>query len=64
MDQKQFGVTLELPISFTYLKYRFLVTAEQWPRLTLLMQSLGSVLLGLEALLRFPPDVFFGAYRH
>ena len=42
------------------LRTRWLVLAETWPHLTLLGQSLGSIVMGLEALVRVgsPPDVF------
>jgi alpha-1,2-mannosyltransferase len=58
--QKHFGVVFERPIAFVFLNWRFLVSAQQWPRLTLLGQSLGSMILALEALIRNPPHVFFG----
>lgn len=45
-------------VIFIYLKYRKWIEAEKYPYFTLLGQSLGSMLLGLEALLKFPPDVF------
>lgn len=46
-------------IQFVRLRLRFLVEAETWPRFTLIGQSLGSVLLGIEALFRAPtPTVF------
>jgi alpha-1,2-mannosyltransferase len=35
---------------------------KRYKHFTILGQSLGSALLGLEALIRMPPDVFFGTY--
>jgi hypothetical protein len=39
----------------------FGLTAYRWPKLTLIGQSLGSMWLGLEALWKRPPHIFFGA---
>lgn len=44
-------------IEFVYLGYRNWVEAQKYPYFTLLGQSLGSMLLGLEALLKYPPDI-------
>ncbi|CAF0800194.1 unnamed protein product [Brachionus calyciflorus] len=44
---------------FVYLKFRFLVLDKYYPVFTLLGQSLGSMLLGVEAFLKFIPDVYF-----
>ncbi|XP_017464833.1 PREDICTED: GDP-Man:Man(3)GlcNAc(2)-PP-Dol alpha-1,2-mannosyltransferase [Rhagoletis zephyria] len=44
--------------SFVYLKRRMLVEDKLYPYFTLLGQSLGSIILGLEALCRFPPDIY------
>jgi ALG11 mannosyltransferase N-terminus len=43
------------------LKRRRWIEDASWPRLTLLGQSLGSVVLAYEALSTFVPDVFIGA---
>lgn len=56
---KQFKIAFQRPIAFIYLRLRFLVTAQQWPRLTLLGQSIGSMILAAEALFRAPPNIFF-----
>lgn len=45
-------------IEFVYLNYRKWVEAEKYPYFTLLGQSIGSMLMGLEALIKYPPDVF------
>lgn len=45
-------------IEFVYLTMRKWVEAERYPYCTLLGQSLGSVVLGIEAMCKFPPDVF------
>jgi len=46
-------------IHFAFLHRRQWVEASRYPVLTLLGQSLGSLVLGLEALLMCIPDVFF-----
>ena len=46
-------------IHFAFLRRRQWVEASRYPVLTLLGQSLGSVVLGWEALLTCIPDVFF-----
>lgn len=43
-----------------YLKKRYLVEDSTWRHFTLLGQSLGSVVLGHEALMAVIPDVFIG----
>lgn len=54
-----FNISLEKDdITFVYLKFRNLVEPNRYPIFTLLGQSLGSILLGLEALCAFPPDVY------
>ena len=40
-------------ITFIYLRSRFFVEAKYYKMFTLLGQSIGSMILGLEALLRF-----------
>jgi alpha-1,2-mannosyltransferase len=56
---RQFNVEFHQPISFVFVRSRFLVNASSWPRFTLLGQSLGSILLAFESLLRSPCHVFF-----
>ncbi|CAI5459473.1 unnamed protein product, partial [Closterium sp. Yama58-4] len=53
-----FGVVLPRPVEVVRLSYRHLVEASLYPRFTLLGQSLGSMALALEAVLRRPPAVF------
>ncbi|EPY51595.1 alpha-1,2-mannosyltransferase Alg11 [Schizosaccharomyces cryophilus OY26] len=45
-------------VIFVPLKLRFLVSPTVWPRFTLLGQSVGSMILGFEAICRFAPDIF------
>ena len=45
-------------VEFVYLKRRNWVEAWRYPRFTILGQSLGSILLGLEAVLNLAPHVF------
>ncbi|KAI8116866.1 GDP-Man:Man(3)GlcNAc(2)-PP-Dol alpha-1,2-mannosyltransferase isoform X1 [Lucilia cuprina] len=54
-----FNINLEKEnITFVYLKFRHLVEAKRYPVFTLLGQSIGSMILGLEALVKFPPDIY------
>lgn len=45
-------------IRFIHLRSRFLVEAATWPHFTLIGQSLGSIVLCMEALARLTPQVF------
>ena len=45
-------------VDFIYLRTRGWVEARRWPRFTILGQSLGSMLLGLEAVLKLAPHVY------
>lgn len=45
-------------LEFIYLNQRKWVEAEKYPVFTLLGQSLGSMILGFEALLKFQPDIY------
>ncbi|GFQ69789.1 GDP-Man:Man(3)GlcNAc(2)-PP-Dol alpha-1,2-mannosyltransferase [Trichonephila clavata] len=54
----RFNIKLLRKIDIIYLKSRFLVEAKYYPFFTLLMQSLGSIIVGLEALLNYVPDIY------
>jgi len=55
----RFGVALDpSSVHFVYLQGRRWVDAARWPRFTLLGQSLGSLVLGWEALCLFRPDIY------
>ncbi|CAL1267353.1 unnamed protein product [Larinioides sclopetarius] len=56
--EMRFNIKLLRNIDVIYLKSRFLVEAKYYPIFTLLMQSLGSVVLGLEAILKYVPDIY------
>ncbi|CAF0865364.1 unnamed protein product [Adineta ricciae] len=45
-------------ITFIYLRSRFFVEAKYYKMFTLLGQSIGSMILGLEAMVRFIPDIY------
>lgn len=45
-------------ITFIYLRSRFCVEAKYYKMFTLLGQSIGSMVLGFEALVRFVPDIY------
>lgn len=54
-----FNINIEKDsVTFVYLKLRHWVEANRYPCFTLLGQSIGSMLLGLEALCKFPPDIY------
>ncbi|GBM40993.1 GDP-Man:Man(3)GlcNAc(2)-PP-Dol alpha-1,2-mannosyltransferase [Araneus ventricosus] len=54
----RFNIKLLRNIDIVYLRTHFLVEAKYYPIFTLLMQSLRSVVLGLEALLKYAPDIY------
>nr|CAG4642565.1 EOG090X07J8 [Evadne anonyx] len=57
--KKRFNVELHAQnIDFIYLKKRNLVEASMYPCFTLIGQSLGSVILGFEAIWKCVPDVY------
>ena len=56
--KQRFGIELTKEVKFVYLKTRPLVEAKYYPRLTLLGQSFGSIVLGLEALLKLAPHMY------
>lgn len=56
--KQRFNISLLQPVEFVFLKNRRLVEAGTFPYFTLLGQSLGSVLLGWEAVTSFLPDIF------
>ncbi|XP_076240649.1 ALG11 alpha-1,2-mannosyltransferase [Calliopsis andreniformis] len=56
--EKVFNFKIERKIEFVYLHKRKWVEASMYPYFTLLGQSLGSILLGIEALNNFVPDIY------
>lgn len=56
--QERFGIVLSREVKFVYLKRRSWVEARRWPRFTMLGQSIGSVVLGFEALMTLSPHVY------
>jgi len=48
----------EVKVEFVYLHQRMWVEARTFPRFTLIGQSMGSLILGYEALTKYCPDVF------
>lgn len=55
---QRFNIQFEKKPIFIYLKTRKVVEAKYYPFLTILMQSLGSVILAAEALLKFRPHIY------
>lgn len=55
---ERFNIKLPDSIEFIYLHNRRWVEAEKYPRFTLLGQSFGSIVLGIEALNALVPDIF------
>lgn len=58
-----FGIVLPRPVEFIRLAGRRWVEAERYPHFTMLGQSLGSIILALEALWKYNPHIFFGTFR-
>jgi len=56
--KETFDIDIKRPVHFVYLNRRRWVEADMYPVLTLLGQSIGSLVLGMEALFRFTPDIF------
>lgn len=56
--RQRFNISLPQPVEFVFLKKRRWVEASMYPYFTLLGQSLGSMLLGWEALNCYLPDIF------
>lgn len=56
--KQRFNITLPTNLKFIYLHRRRWVEAENYPCFTLLGQSLGSLVLGYEALRLFQPDIY------
>ncbi|EGT60181.1 hypothetical protein CAEBREN_19733 [Caenorhabditis brenneri] len=57
--RQRFGIELDpTNIEFVYLKWRTLVEARHYPRLTMIFQALGGLVLALEAWYRLVPDLF------
>ena len=57
--RERFGIDLPYDLDFVYLKYRRFLEPARYPRLTMLMQSLGSIVVGMEAFGRVVPDILF-----
>ncbi|XP_017657242.1 GDP-Man:Man(3)GlcNAc(2)-PP-Dol alpha-1,2-mannosyltransferase isoform X1 [Nannospalax galili] len=55
---RRFNIRLVHPVQFVFLRKRYLVEDGRYPHFTLLGQSLGSILLGWEALMQCVPDVY------
>ncbi|XP_045204363.2 GDP-Man:Man(3)GlcNAc(2)-PP-Dol alpha-1,2-mannosyltransferase-like isoform X2 [Mercenaria mercenaria] len=56
--RQRFNITLPKPVEFVFLRSRNWVEARKYPIFTLLGQSLGSVVLGWEALMAYVPDIY------
>ena len=61
--QQRFNIELPHPespyLQFIFLQRRQWVEASPYPYFTLLGQSLGSIVLGMEAIFQFVPDIYF-----
>lgn len=53
-----FDIVFHKDIHFVFLRSRAWVEAKHYPLLTLLGQGIGSLILGLEALVKYPPDIY------
>ncbi|XP_025084864.1 GDP-Man:Man(3)GlcNAc(2)-PP-Dol alpha-1,2-mannosyltransferase-like [Pomacea canaliculata] len=56
--QQRFNITLPGQVEFIFLRHRGWVEACKYPCFTLLGQSLGSVVLGWEAIIGYVPDIY------
>jgi alpha-1,2-mannosyltransferase len=56
--KERFNIILLRPVKFVFLKKRQWVEASPYPFFTLLGQSIGSIFLGWEALVKFNPDIY------
>lgn len=54
----RFDIDIKRHVHFVFLNRRRWVEADRYPILTLLGQSLGSIILGLEAVFKFTPDIY------
>ncbi|MEE6472319.1 hypothetical protein FKM82_009575 [Ascaphus truei] len=54
----RFNIKLSHPVKFIFLGKRYFVEASLYPHFTLLGQSLGSIVLGWEALVKCVPDIY------
>ncbi|XP_053561007.1 GDP-Man:Man(3)GlcNAc(2)-PP-Dol alpha-1,2-mannosyltransferase [Bombina bombina] len=54
----RFNIKLSHPVKFIFLERRCFVEASLYPHFTLLGQSLGSIILGWEALVKCVPDIY------
>lgn len=55
---ERFNISLKQSVKFVFLEKREWVEARHYPFLTLLGQSIGSIYLGWEALMKFNPDIY------
>ena len=56
--RQRFNIIIQGPVHFVFLKRRRWLEADRYPHFTLLCQSLGSLIIGTEALFSFIPDVY------
>ena len=56
--RQRFGIHLQHDIKFVRLRSTFLLEAWMYPRFTLIGQSIGSMFVGLEAVLKYPSHVW------
>ncbi|XP_070553749.1 GDP-Man:Man(3)GlcNAc(2)-PP-Dol alpha-1,2-mannosyltransferase-like isoform X2 [Ptychodera flava] len=56
--RNRFNIVVKRPVEFVFLKRRSWVEASTWPYFTLLGQSLGSLFLGWEAMMKYVPDIY------
>ncbi|KAL4229705.1 asparagine-linked glycosylation protein [Mactra antiquata] len=56
--RQRFNIILPRPVEFIFLRSRNWVEARKYPIFTLAGQSLGSAILGFEALMAYVPDIY------
>ena len=57
MERFHIDIPTDLQIRFVYLSSRNLLEGKRYPILTMILQSLGSCVVGLEGLWKYSPDV-------
>jgi len=59
LTEKRFNIKLDHEVRFVFLNQRDWVEDKRYPMLTMIGQSLGSLILAFEAYYAFVPDIFF-----
>ncbi|XP_055329007.1 GDP-Man:Man(3)GlcNAc(2)-PP-Dol alpha-1,2-mannosyltransferase-like [Paramacrobiotus metropolitanus] len=58
------SIPADITVRFVHLRMRTLLEAHHYPMLTMIGQSIGSMIVGVEALWKFSPDVYIDTTGH